>query len=218
MAQNSSTKENYIKALYHLHLKSEEISLSDLGRDLEVSKPTANDMIRKLKEEGIVISERYKPIRLTELGIKTAAAIIRKHRLSEMFLSKIMNFGWEEVHDIAVELEHIKVEKFFDRMDELLGFPAVDPHGSPIPDKNGHITRPEYRRLVDVPQSEAVTLKALKNSTAELLLYLNKREIQLGTKIQILQVESFDGSLLVLCNDSSRFTFTKEVAEHLLVQ
>lgn len=218
MAQNSSTKENYIKALYHLHLKNEDISLSDLGKELDVSKPSANDMIRKLKEEGVVMSERYKPIRLTELGIKTAAAIIRKHRLSEMFLSEIMNFGWEEVHDIAEELEHIKVDKFFDRMDELLGFPAVDPHGSPIPDKNGHITRPEYRRLIDVQKDETVMLKALKNSSAELLKYLNKRDIKLGTTMRILQVEAFDGSLLVLCNDSSELTFTKEVSEHLLVQ
>jgi len=128
----SKTKENYIKALFYLHQRSEDISLSHLGEVLEVSKPTANDMVKKLKVEGIVHSEKYKPIKITEQGKKAAAKIIRKHRLSEIFLLQIMNFGWEEVHDIAEELEHIKIDKFFDRMDELLGFPTTDPHGSPI--------------------------------------------------------------------------------------
>ena len=111
---DSYTKENYIKALYYLHLQNEKISLSDLGKELQVSKPTANDMVKKLQQEGIVISPRYKPIRITEEGKKKAAAIIRKHRLSEMFLSQIMNFGWEEVHEIAEELEHIQTAQFFD--------------------------------------------------------------------------------------------------------
>ena len=105
---HTQTKENYIKALYFLHLQNEDISLSDLGRALNVSKPTANDMIKKLQANGIVISEKYKPIRITEKGKRNAASIIRKHRLSEMFLSQIMEFGWEEVHEIAEELEHIK--------------------------------------------------------------------------------------------------------------
>jgi len=132
----STTRENYIKALFYLHQKNEDISLSDLGAVLAVSKPTANDMIKKLQADGLVATAKYKPIRITNKGLRQAASIIRKHRLSEMFLMQIMNFGWEEVHDIAEELEHVPSEHFFDRMDEILGFPTVDPHGSPIPDKH----------------------------------------------------------------------------------
>jgi DtxR family Mn-dependent transcriptional regulator len=143
----SDVKENYIKALFYLHQKNEDISLSDLGEELQVSKPTANDMIKKLQSEGIVISKKYKPIRITEKGKQRAAEIIRKHRLSEMFLLQIMKFGWEEVHEIAEELEHIKTDKFFDRMDELMGFPIIDPHGSPIPDKNGNFNKPSLACL-----------------------------------------------------------------------
>ena len=113
----SDIKENYIKALFYLHQKNEDISLSDLGEELQVSKPTANEMIKKLQTEGIVVSRKYKPIKITEKGKQRAAEIIRKHRLSEMFLMHIMKFGWEEVHEIAEELEHIKTENFFDRMD-----------------------------------------------------------------------------------------------------
>jgi DtxR family Mn-dependent transcriptional regulator len=99
----SDIKENYIKALFYLHQKNEDISLSDLGEELQVSKPTANEMIKKLQTEGIVVSRKYKPIKITEKGKQRAAEIIRKHRLSEMFLMHIMKFGWEEVHEIAEE-------------------------------------------------------------------------------------------------------------------
>ena len=152
----SNTKENYIKALFHLHQKNEHIALSVLSEELQVSKPTANDMVKKLQADGIVVSEKYKPIKLTSKGKQEAAKIIRKHRLSEMFLVQIMNFGWEEVHEIAEDLEHLKTEKFFDRMDELLGFPTTDPHGSPIPDKNGNFDKPKYKRLSQMPVNATV--------------------------------------------------------------
>ena len=108
----SNIKENYIKALFYLHQKNDAISLSELGEELNVSKPTANEMIKKLQQEGIVISKKYKPIKITEKGKQKAAEIIRKHRLSEMFLLQVMKFGWEEVHEIAEDLEHIKTDKF----------------------------------------------------------------------------------------------------------
>ena len=156
----SNIKENYIKALFYLPQNSEDISLSELGEELKVSKPTANEMIKKLQKEGIVISKKYKPIKITEKGKQSAAEIIRKHRLSEMFLLQVMKFGWEEVHEIAEDLEHIKTDKFFDRMDELMGFPKTDPHGSPIPDKNGNFNKPNYKRLSQMPVNTSVVVKA----------------------------------------------------------
>ncbi len=214
----SYTKENYIKALFYLHQKNEAISLTDLGEELQVSKPTANDMIKKLQADGIVISEKYKPIKITHKGKQKAAEIIRKHRLSEMFLLQIMEFGWEEVHDIAEELEHIKTLKFFDRMDELLGFPTTDPHGSPIPDKSGNFNKPNHKRLSQFPANTTVVLKALRDSSTSFLLFLNKKAIKLNTKINIDYIESFDGSYTISYNNSSNVVLGKSICDRLLVE
>jgi len=214
----SDTKENYIKALFYLHQKNEDISLSDLGEELLVSKPTANDMIKKLQVEGIVISEKYKPIRITEKGKQRAALIIRKHRLSEMFLLQIMKFGWEEVHEIAEELEHIKTDKFFDRMDELMGFPTTDPHGSPIPDKNGNFNKPNYKRLSLIPSHTTVLVKALRDSSTDFLLFLNNKAIQLNTKISVNHIESFDGSYTVSYENHIDVVLGKSICDRILVE
>jgi DtxR family Mn-dependent transcriptional regulator len=214
----SYTKENYIKALYYLHQKDEAISLSDLGEELQVSKPTANDMIKKLQADGIVVSEKYKPIKITEKGKLRAAEIIRKHRLSEMFLMQIMEFGWEEVHEIAEELEHIKTDQFFDRMDELLGFPTTDPHGSPIPDKTGNFNKPNYKPLSQFPEKSTVVLKSLRDSSTDFLLFLNKKDIQLNTKITIDNIEDFDGSYTISYNGYSDVVLGKSICDRLLVE
>ena len=214
----SYTKENYIKALFFLHQKNEEISLSDLGEELQVNKSTANDMIKKLQADGIVVSEKYKPIKITEKGKQRAAEIIRKHRLSEMFLMQIMEFGWEEVHEIAEELEHIKTDQFFDRMDELLGFPTTDPHGSPIPDKHGNFNKPNYKRLSQFPEKATVILKALRESSTDFLLFLNKKEIQLNTEITIEHIEDFDGSYTISYNGHSDVVLGKSICDRFLVE
>jgi DtxR family Mn-dependent transcriptional regulator len=135
----SQTEENYLKALFSLADEKGEISVSELSRILEVSMPTANSMVKNLHEQGLVHYEKYKPLSLTLKGKKEAALIIRKHRLTEMYLVEKMGFGWEKVHEIAEQIEHIKSTAFFDRMDELLGHPTIDPHGSPIPDKHGRV-------------------------------------------------------------------------------
>jgi|SRR5690554_1751664 len=214
----TQTKENYLKALYHLHLKNEEISLSELGKSLELSKPTVNDMVKKLHQEGWVIYKKYKPIKLTKEGIINATLVIRKHRLSEMFLSQIMGFGWEEVHDIAEELEHIKIDSFFNRMDELLGFPNVDPHGSPIPSKDGKVIKNSYKSLAEYGEGKTVVLKALRDSSTDFLLFLNKKEIQLGAKIEIHQIEPFDKSMTVSYGKFSAQIFSNTISKRLLVE
>lgn len=214
---STKARENYLKALYHLHLKDENISLTELGRNLDLSKPTVNDMIKKLHEEGWVIYEKYKPIKLTEEGRGKAALVVRKHRLSEMFLTQIMGFGWEEVHDIAEELEHIKATNFFDRMDELLGFPSADPHGSPIPSKEGEVVRNNYKSLAEFAVGSSVKLKALRDSSTEFLLFLNKNEIKLGSEMKIIQIESFDKSMTISYGKFLSKTFSEAVCKRLLV-
>ncbi len=214
----SFTKENYIKTLFYLHQKNADITLTDLGEEMQVSKPTANDMIKKLQKDGFVNYEKYKPIRMTKEGKQRAASILRKHRLSEMFLSQIMEFGWEEVHEIADELEHVKAEKLFDRMDELLGFPTTDPHGSPIPDKDGNFNKPNYLKLSQVSVGSKVIVKALKESSTDLLVFLNKKSIKLDTKITVEQIEKFDGSFTVSYGKFSNVVLGKLVCDKLLVE
>ena len=124
------TEENYLKALFNLANSQGEITLSELASRLEVSLPTANSMVKSLQKSNWLNYEKYKPLTLTPEGRRLAASIIRKHRLTEMFLVDVMKFGWEEVHEVAEQIEHIHAPKFFDRMDEMLGHPAADPHGS----------------------------------------------------------------------------------------
>lgn len=214
----SVTKENYLKALYFLSQKDKAISLTDLGKVMQVSKPTVNDMVKKLQVKGWIEYQKYKPLKLTKAGERAAMVIIRRHRLSEMFLFQIMGFGWEEVHEIAEDLEHIKSEKLFDRMDELMGFPAVDPHGSPIPDKDGHFNKPNYQLLSQMAAGSKVTLKALRDSSTDLLLFLNKKELHLGMEITIQQIEPFDKSMTISYDHSPALIISNAVTNCLLVE
>lgn len=213
----TQTKENYLKALYYLHLKNAHISVTDLGKEMSVSKPTVNNMVKKLQTKGWIKYEKYKPLRLTEEGIQAAIMIVRKHRLAEMFLAQIMGFGWEEVHEMAEEMEHLSTDKLFDRMEELLGFPTEDPHGSPIPDKNGNFVQPNYQLLSQMPKGSRVILKALRDSSSDFLLFLNKKEIQLGTEIHIQQIEPFDNSYTVSYNHHTSVVLSAAICKRLLV-
>lgn len=213
----SESKENYLKMLFYLNQKSPNIALTELSNALQVAKPSASEMIKKLEKDGFVTSEKYKPIRLTSKGKKAAASIIRKHRLSEMFLSKFMQFGWEEVHGIAEEIEHISSEKFFDQMDKLLGFPSTDPHGSPIPNKDGNILKKNYKKLSEFPEKSTVILKGLKDSSSDFLNYLNKKDIQLNTKIFIDEIEPYDLSFTVSYKDRKMEVLSLAICEKLLV-
>lgn len=214
----SPTEENYLKALFFLDMKSPEIAVSDLSKQLNVSTPTANSMVKKLSAKALIKYEKYKPILLTEKGRKTAALIIRKHRLTEMYLVEKMGFGWEEVHDIAEQMEHIKSPEFFIRMDELLGFPNQDPHGSPIPDKDGNIQRQSYITLSDLKVGDRGILSALANSSKEFLGFLNSKNIQLGMTFSIKMIEPFDSSMEVEIEvTGEKLILSKKVTDRLLV-
>lgn len=215
----SQTKENYLKAMYFLDQEGEKIALSELSKRMEVSAPTANSMVKKLQDKGWVVYEKYKPLQLTDLGKKTAALIIRKHRLTEMFLVENMGFGWEEVHDIAEEMEHIDSEILFDRMDELLGFPTTDPHGSPIPNKEGEIlVKKNYLKLLNAEVGAKVRLKALARSETEFLVYLNSKNLELETEIEVLSKESFDESMMIRYDRGQQIMLSKVASEQLLVE
>jgi len=214
----SQTEENYLKSLFKLSEKKGEVSITELSSLLNVSPPTVNSMVKNLKKQGLVHYEKYKPISLTEKGLKEAAFVLRKHRLTEMYLVNKMGFGWEEVHEIAEQLEHIHSHSFFNRMDELLGFPKIDPHGSPIPDKNGKIASISYIKLSECKLGEIVKLIALTNSSTDFLNFLNNRELSLGTIIEIKSIEYFDRSMTVCYSNHSSEVFSQIVCDSLLVE
>ncbi len=214
----TQTKENYLKAILFLSKDSEGVSITDLSETMNVSKPTVNSMVKKLQEKDWIKYEKYKPLVLTSKGRKEAGLIIRKHRLSEMFLSKIMGFGWEEVHDIAEEIEHLKSKSLFDRMDEILGFPTKDPHGSPIPDKNGKITPTNFQNLLSVSVGQKIQLRGLTSSSKDLLIYLNKKQIKLGTVFTVLDIEDFDKSFELKLENGNVVNLSHSVSQCLLVE
>ncbi len=215
---SSPTEENYLKSLYSLADVNGEVSISELSSLLNVSLPTVNSMVKNLKKQGLVNYEKYKPISLTDKGKKEASFVLRKHRLTEMYLVNKMGFGWEEVHEIAEQLEHIQSLNFFTRMDELLGFPKIDPHGSPIPDKNGKITSISCIKLSDCKIGETVKLIALAHSSTDFLKFLNNRELSLGTILEIKSIEYFDSSMTICYNNHSSEVFSQIVCDSLLVE
>ncbi len=214
----SPTEENYLKALFNLKDEEGKVSISELSSTLEVSMHTANSMVKNLLKKGLIIYEKYKPIELTEEGKKMAALVIRKHRLTEMYLAEKMGFGWEEVHDIAEQIEHINSPIFFERMDKLLNHPKIDPHGSPIPNAQGIIADLKHKPLNEHKPGDAVKLAALAHSSTEFLDFLNSRNLKLGTEINVISVEPFDGSMVVSYNDRKSEGLSAKVCERLLVE
>lgn len=194
-----------------------EVSVNDLSKSLQIKMPSVNSMIKKFAEKNWVIYESYKPIRVTESGRKEAALIVRKHRLTEMFLVEKMGFGWENVHEIAEQLEHIHSDAFFDKMDEILNHPKVDPHGEPIPDKDGVVVQAELKKLSQCKENEKVVFASVTTSSDDFLSYLNKRNIQLGTEMKVISIENFDQSMLIEI-DHKQEVFSKLVCEKLLVK
>ena len=188
------------------------------SKALKIKMPTVTSMTKKLAAEKLVHYESYKPLRLTEKGRKEAALIIRKHRLTEMFLAEKMGFGWEDVHDIAEQVEHIKSPQFFEKMDEILGYPKMDPHGEPIPDKSGKIESKQYIKLSECKAGDTIKFSAVINTSFEFLKFLNSRELHLGLKMKIKSVEPFDGTMTISYGKKTSETLSHTVCERLLVE
>ncbi len=215
---NSLTEENYLKALFNIANESGEVNVAELSKSLDIKMPTVTSMMKKLGEKKLVHYESYKPLRLTEKGKKEAGLIIRKHRLTEMFLVDKMKMGWEDVHDIAEQIEHIQSVAFFEKMDEMLGYPKIDPHGSPIPDKNGKVVWKDYSKLSDCEVGEMVKLAAVINTSSDFLKFLNAREMRLGLKIKIKAIEPFDKSIIISYGKRLAESLSNIVCERLLVE
>ncbi len=190
------SEEDYIKAIYHLGKgDNTTVSTNAIAEQMETKPSSVTDMVKKLSEKGLVNYRRYKGVSLTEYGQKIALSIVRKHRLWEVFLVERLDFSWDEVHEVAEQLEHIKSEKLVDRLDKHLGFPQVDPHGDPIPSKNGEFKKAIKKLLNEVPIGTIGICVGVKDSSPPFLKFLDKNKIALGDTISVVDKEEFDGSL-----------------------
>ncbi|MET3036439.1 metal-dependent transcriptional regulator [Chryseobacterium sp. NRRL B-14859] len=211
------TEENYLKALFHLVDNEGKVTINELSKFLNVKMPSVNNMMKKFAEKKWVIYETYKPLIVTENGRREAALVVRKHRLTEMFLVKKMNFGWENVHEIAEQLEHVHSQVFFDKMDEILDYPKFDPHGEPIPDKDGNIIAQDLQKLSNCEAGDTVVFASVTLSDDAFLSYLNDRKLLLNTKVKVVKIESFDKSMTIEISGKKEI-LSKKATEKILVK
>lgn len=211
------TEENYLKALFHLSGQNPEVSVLDLSKSLDIKMPTVNSMVKKLASKGLVSYEKYKPLKLTEEGRRSAGLIIRKHRLVEMFLVEKLGFGWDEVHEVAEQLEHIQSPKLFQKIDEILNHPKTDPHGSPIPDERGEIAVQNFVPLSEGSAGTLYRFMAVGSSDDRFLRQINRLGFKLGDTIRIMETMDFDRSQQVIINESTLQSFSQQISANIRV-
>lgn len=215
---NTLAEENYLKAIFKLSGKKKaSVSTNDIAQELETKASSVTDMIKKLTEKGFVNYQKYKGTSLTKKGHEIAVHIVRKHRLWEVFLVTKLNFQWDEVHDVAEQLEHIKSSKLVEHLDTFLGFPQYDPHGDPIPNKNGEFPKSFSAPLIDLATGNKGQVVGVSQDNPAFLQYLDKLEIHLGSKIQVIEKVEFDQSLEVKINGKATH-ISSEVAKNILIK
>lgn len=212
------SEENYLKAIFHLgNGEAGSISTNAIAEQMDTKPSSVTDMAKKLAEKGLVHYKKYQGISLTDTGTRTALSIIRKHRLWEVFLVKKLDFTWDEVHEVAEQLEHIKSEKLIDKIDELLDFPKYDPHGDPIPTKDGKFMERDKQLLSEMPMHAQGVCVGVKDSSAPFLKFLDKNNIALGNTIKILDKEDFDQSLQIQMG-GRELRISHQIASNLYVK
>lgn len=214
----SFTEENYLKTIYYLATRQEgEVSTNALAEMMATKAASVTDMLRKLAEKELIHYRKYQGVRLTSEGERLALQIIRRHRLWEVFLVEKLGFGWDAVHEIAEELEHIRSDELVARLDTFLGKPQFDPHGDPIPTPAGQMPATGYRKLSDIPKGEDVRLMAVLEHSTEFLQHLDHSNLTLGCLVTVTEINAFDKSVLVHVASGPTMFVSHEVAKNLLV-
>lgn len=214
---HSFTEENYLKAIYHLSEGNHKaVSTNQIAEMTSTKAASVTDMLKKLAEKNLINYVKYQGVTLNESGIRAAVSIIRKHRLWEVFLVDKLGFKWDEVHDIAEELEHINSERLINLLDDFLGNPATDPHGDPIPDRYGAIHHKKLVKISEMKQNESGTISGVSEHSSVFLKLLEKLGLTLGTKITVDELIEFDGSIM-LSVQSKELAISREVAKNILV-
>ena len=215
----SLVEENYLKAIYHLSDAGKSaVSTNALADNMNNKAASVTDMIKRLSGKGVISYEKYHGVNISDKGKRAALKVIRKHRLWETFLVDKLNFNWDEVHEVAEQLEHIQSPLLIEKLDNFLGNPAVDPHGHPIPDKDGKIQEVKQMPLADIQTGRKASVYSVRDGSPEFLRYLSKIGISIGTSLKILERIEFDGSLEILVNNKDKVFISRQASENLLMK
>ncbi|MCO5236241.1 MAG: metal-dependent transcriptional regulator [Chitinophagaceae bacterium] len=214
----STSEEDYIKAIYRLQENQSTVGTNELAAELKTKPASITDMLKKLKAKKLLHYQPYRGFRLNEEGTKVALTIIRRHRLWEYFLSEKLKFGWNEVHDIAEELEHVGSHTLIERLDKYLGFPRFDPHGDPIPDPAGKLQVVDQIKLTELPLDVKAKVSGVTDQSANMLELLKHRHIAIGTSIVVKKKFDFDQSVEIKTDRNSPFTISEQAAKNIYVQ
>lgn len=214
----SFTEENYLKIIYHLSLGSTaSVQTNAIAEKIQTKPASVTDMIKKLADKQLVNYKKYQGVTLTEIGKLAAINIVRKHRLWEVFLVEKLNFKWDEIHDIAEELEHINSAELIERLDEFLAFPKNDPHGDPIPDKNGNFDNIIFNKLNKLKPGTRGLIMGVNEHSPTFLKHLEKLGLTLGKQIEIIEITEFDGSIELVV-ETKKISLSREIAKHILIK
>ncbi|RFZ90795.1 metal-dependent transcriptional regulator [Mucilaginibacter conchicola] len=213
---NTLAEENYLKAIYKLSLAAGNVSTNQIAAELATKASSVTDMVRKLAEKALVNYTRYQGVSLTKAGEKVALNIIRRHRLWEYFLVEKLHFKWDEVHDMAEEMEHISLTELIDRLDAFMGHPTRDPHGDPIPDCDGNFKVSELKPVSSVEVNTAGVISGVRDHSASFLQYLERQQLTIGKHIIIKEVISYDNAV-ILEMENTQIQISRDVANNLLI-
>ncbi len=214
---HSFTEENYLKSIYKLiEQEGKTISTNAIAEKMNTKAASVSDMLKKLYDKKLINYQKYQGVTLTPKGEKVALTIIRKHRLWEMFLVEKLDFKWDEVHDIAEQLEHINSEKLIAQIDKFLNYPKVDPHGDPIPDSNGKILITKSKSVASFKKNDVLIMTGVVDHTPRFLQYLDTLKLSLGNEIKIKNIEEFDKSLQISINKGAQIFISNHVAKNIL--
>ncbi|MBK6541561.1 MAG: metal-dependent transcriptional regulator [Flavobacteriales bacterium] len=218
MVTLTRSEEDHLKAVYALLQDGESAFTKDIAARLNTKASSVTDMLKKLAEKGFLKHEPYYGAKLTAKGTAHALTLVRKHRLWETFLVERLSFGWDEVHEVAEQLEHISSPKLVDRLDDYLGNPRFDPHGDPIPDRQGKLRVRKTKRLDTCTTGDTVRIAAVSETTDGLLRLLDSKGLRIGSVLTVQELHAFDGSMDVKPKSGAAFSLSKDVSHHLQVE
>lgn len=213
---NTLAEENYLKAIYKISLATGNVSTNQIAAELATKASSVTDMVRKLAEKALVNYTRYQGVSLTMAGEKVALNIIRRHRLWEYFLVEKLNFKWDEVHDMAEEMEHISSTELIDRLDAFMGYPTRDPHGDPIPDCDGNFKVTELKQVSSVEIATVGVISGVRDHSPSFLQYLERQQLTIGKQIIVKEIISYDNAV-ILEMENIEIQISRDVANNLLI-
>jgi DtxR family Mn-dependent transcriptional regulator len=212
----SNSEENYLKTIFHLQTDTDKVNTNAVAEKLNTKPASVTDMMKRLSAKKLLDYQPYKGFSLSGEGKKIALGIVRRHRLWEYFLVEKLQLGWDEVHEIAEELEHVSSKRLIDKLDEYLGYPKFDPHGDPIPDSKGKLKRSNEILLLQLPMNQRAEVSRVGNQSVEMLELLQHKNIRIGTKIEVKNNFSFDGSIEVKVKNAT-ITISEQLAQNIFV-